>query len=513
MKSTLLGALAATLLVSTAYAQKPFTLVINEDNSHFYGWRTPKEMTVEGLNAFVDQYANTGVSHLFLCPNSMKTSYASNVWDSIWDLGDQIVPADQPVAQAWVDNARILNERGLDPYAHWIARAREKGISPWLSMRMNDVHEVDNPKSYLHSRFWVAHPEYWRVPGSTSGSWVNRAFDYAIPEVRAHHMKLLVELLERYDVDGIELDWMRFGWHFAPGKEEEGAAILNAFMRQARDLTNQWAIKRGHPIQLAARCPTHPDAALGLGMDGVTWAKEGLVDVLVPSPFWFSGDFDIPLELWRERIGDAAKNIVLLPGHEVLVGAYSGAKQELNDLASVCGWANASWARGADALYLFNYMDPAPILGGPSAYRAILESGLSRDYLSGQPCRFLVTCRDTTPPGFPDVAQLPKPLADSQTIRVYLGPIVPSATARIVLGTNKVIDEATAKAIAVQLNGTSCTPSAPPTDLAIYPGAQQALAFDIPKSKIITGNNTITITLKEITTDAQLVWCEIATTP
>ena len=32
-------------------------------------------------------------------------------------------------------NARLLDERNLDPYAVWIARCREKGISPWLSMR------------------------------------------------------------------------------------------------------------------------------------------------------------------------------------------------------------------------------------------------------------------------------------------------------------------------------------------------------------------------------------------
>ena len=44
--------------------QKPLSnmLVINEDNSHFFGTRKPEEMTVAGLHAFVDQYAGSAVT-------------------------------------------------------------------------------------------------------------------------------------------------------------------------------------------------------------------------------------------------------------------------------------------------------------------------------------------------------------------------------------------------------------------------------------------------------------------
>ena len=45
------------------------------------------------------------------------------------------------------------------------------------------------------------------------------------PEVRKHHMALIHELAQRYDFDGLELDWMRFGFHFRPGHEREGAQI------------------------------------------------------------------------------------------------------------------------------------------------------------------------------------------------------------------------------------------------------------------------------------------------
>ncbi|MDP1589521.1 MAG: hypothetical protein Q8M07_17345, partial [Prosthecobacter sp.] len=250
-------------------------IILNEDSSHFYATRSAEDMTTEGLHAFIDQYAGTKVSHLFLNPNAMCASFKSKTREAIWEVRDQDPP--DATGQQWMDNARLLHEKGLDPYAVWIARAREKGISPWISMRMNDLHDVPNPKSYLHNNFWLEHPEFWRVPNDTSGGYTVRALDYAHPEVREHNMDFVKELLERYDPDGLELDWMRFGWHFKDGEEAAGVAILTQFMRDVRQLSKEWGEKRGHPIQLAARVPAHPDAARGLGMDGVQWAKEGLV--------------------------------------------------------------------------------------------------------------------------------------------------------------------------------------------------------------------------------------------
>jgi len=137
-------------------------------------------MNLEGLHAFVDQYAHTAVSHLFLCPNAMKASHRSKVRDAIWELKDGQKPPQEEFAKKWCENARLLDERGLDPYAVWIARCREKEISPWLSMRMNDVHNADDVDNYIHSSFWRKHPDYWRVPGGSG--WTDRALDYGIPK-------------------------------------------------------------------------------------------------------------------------------------------------------------------------------------------------------------------------------------------------------------------------------------------------------------------------------------------
>ena len=213
-------------------------LVINEDNSHFF------------------------VTHLFLCPNAMRASFRSRSRDAIWAPVDGTEPQGM-----WPQNAKRLHEAGLDPYKVWIDRCREKGISPWLTMRMNDIHSVDEPDNFMHSSFWRTHPECWRVPNGSAGPWSNRAMNYAHAAVWEHQMAFVRELLERYDPDGLELDWMRFGYHLTPGREREEGAILTDFVREVRSLTTDWSEKRNHPVLLGVRVPAHPDAASGLGMD------------------------------------------------------------------------------------------------------------------------------------------------------------------------------------------------------------------------------------------------------
>ncbi len=486
------------------------TLALNEDDSHFFGSRSAEQMSINGLHAFIDQYANTAVSHLFLCPNAMKASHRSQVRDAIWETGEGQKPPSDEFAKKWCGNARLLDERGLDPYAVWIVRCREKKISPWLSMRMNDVHNVDDVDNYIHSSFWRKHPDYWRVPGG--GGWTDRALDYGIPEVRGHAMAYVRELLERYNPDGIELDWMRFGYHFRPGKEAEGAALLNQFMRDVRGLTRQWSAKRGHPIKLGARVPTLPDAAKGLGMDGVTWVREGLVDMLVPTPFWATTDFDIPIELWRERIGSAAKNIVLAAGAEILVRAYPAAKPIETDITSTRGFSAACLQRGADSIYLFNYMDPEPMTGGKEAYRTLLQEGLGLKSISQKTRRHVVTYRDTVAPGMSSDVVLPVDGFKGGTFRIYIGLKPKKADAFVVAGLAQADGMAQSK-FEITINSKKCAAVTDCGDLSLFSGVARAVQHQCSPGSLRDGYNEVH--LKQLPGEPQqkIVWVELRVVP
>jgi hypothetical protein len=419
-------------LLLLALPAKTTGLSLNEDNSHYFYSRAGQSLDREKVASWVDQYAGTQVRELLLSANSQRTSFASKVWDPIWKGYDPAGPDDQPLFRStapasrasvrrWVHTAWDLAQRNLDPYAIWIERARQKGLAPWISMRMNDLHNVDDPDSFMHSTFWREHPEYRRVPWRAV-DWRDRAFDFSHQAVRDYHFALLEEYCARYDFAGLELDWMRFGFHFRPGHEAAGAEILTDFVRRARRLLNTWEKKRGHKIALGARVPSRPETAVKLGMDGARWAREGLVQMLVVTPFWASIETDMPIELWRRLAGD---QVTLAAGLELLLRPYHAYRPlQFNNLETARGAAASLLSRGADRVYLFNYMDSETSMPDHENYPNLLRECGSLTTLAHKPRRHIVTYSDTYAPGEAQGAQLPKSLrpGDWASFRVHVGP-------------------------------------------------------------------------------------------
>ncbi len=418
-------------------------LCMNEDNSHWFFTRAGQTHTPESVASFIDQYGGTEVREILLSANSQRTSFDSKVWDPIWKGYDPRGPDDQPLfrstaaesragARKWVHTAWSLAQQGIDPYAVWIRRARERGLSPWVSMRMNDLHNVDDPQSYMHSSFWREHPEFRRVPWREV-DWRDRAFDYGRKEVRDYHFQLVREYCERYDFDGLELDWMRFGFHLRPGYELADGPRITEFVRATRRLLNEWEKRRGHRIRLGARVPSRPQTAVNLGLDGALWAREGLVQLLVITPFWASIETDMPVELWRQLAG---RDVTLCAGLELLLRPYHSYRPlGYNTLETVRGAAASLLSRGADRIYLFNYMDSQTAMPDLPNYPTLLRECGSLKTLAGKPRRHVVTYADTSAPGEPSGAQLPKTLQAGEwaAFRLHVGPRLAKARLRLQL--------------------------------------------------------------------------------
>ena len=478
-------------------------LILNEDNSHFFSSRPPEAMTLEGLRAWVDGYAGSKVTHLFLCPNAMRASFRSRTREAIWDPVAGLEPDGR-----WPQNAKRLHNAGLDPYAIWIARAREKNLSPWLSMRMNDVHGVDNPESFMHSSFWRQHPEMRRVPGGPTTPWVNHALNYTHAAVREHQLAFVRELLERYDPDGLELDWMRFGHHLTPGHEREEAGKLDDFVREVRELTAHHGRRRGHPLLLGVRVPADPDAAAGLGLDALRWARAGLVDLIVTGPFFSTSDFDIPLERWRDRLGPDLARVVLAPALEHNSRAWPTATTVPNDLAVARGFAASAWSRGADSLYLFNWMDSETRPVSAADYARLLREGLAADVAGAAPRRHPSTYRDTVPAGFSQQAQLPVEATAGGSFRLHIGPRPTTGRAALICGLAP-RDQAAAATFAATANGRPLPPPEELRDRRGVGGTAYALRFPCPPAALRDGYNDFTLRQVGGPTAQQIVWVEL----
>ena len=503
--------LSVLLLVSQCYGDDADLLqnmlVINEDNSHFFGSRKPEKMTLEELHAWVDQYADGAVTHLFLCPNSMRASFRSRSRDAIWDP----VKGKEPQG-LWPENAKRLHDAGLDPYAIWIARARQKGLSPWLTMRMNDVHNANETDHYYHSTFWREHPQFWRVPGSPGGSWVERAMNYSHAEVREHQMAFIRELLERYDPDGLELDWMRFGYHLTPGRERKEGRILTEFVREVRMLISEWSKKRKHAIRLSVRVPANPDAAEGLGMDAVEWARDGLVDLVVACPFWTSSDFDIPIELWHKRLGDAAKRVAVVPGLEHNSRPWPSAAPTANDLAILHGFAASAYHRGADSIYLFNWMDSETRPCTVEEYRTLLRHGVSLQSVSAGVRRHPVCYRDTVPQGFANGVQLPVDLPTTKPISIHIGPVPREGKVWAVVGLAKRDGVADVR-LRATLNGKPLPAGQDVATTGFAGSPARGVRFACVLDTVKSGDNMLAVRAVGDVSDQQLVWVELRVEP
>lgn len=401
-------------------------LYYNQDCTEFFAAaQIPARKAGETIDRYVDGIAGAGVT-VFLCnSNARRTNYRSRVWDAFWDGYDPAGPDDQPflapiprsqvaASRKGLGNMLAVLQEGIDYPARVIQRCRHDGMSPWITLRMNDCHENDIPTHPFHGSFWVKNPQLRRK--NCSGYFAT-CLDYSNLEVRDFYMSLIVETLDRYDIDGLELDFMREPYVFSADKEREGAPILTGWLREVRKRTADAAAKRGHPVRLGVRVPSRPEVAVAMGLDAITWASEGLIDVLVTTPRWATLEFDLPIPQWRQSLGKS--KVTLVGGLEVLYRPAPDSPPSVTSPELAIGAATSVLSQGADAVYLFNYFPgtyPQPI------YQETLKSMASLGSVRKLPRRVGVTYRDITAPGEQYTAPLPA-TGKEAAFRIRLGPV------------------------------------------------------------------------------------------
>ena len=480
-------ALALGAPAAEAAPRRP-VLIVNEDNDHYFKLDRSL-MTVEALERYIDGYAQGHVTHFFMCPSGQRPSYGSRVWEPIW-AGCAPEYYRNAEGTNWTENAKFLHDRGIDPYAVWIRRCREKGISPWISPRMNDTHFVHITNYFRNTTFWRTRRDLWRKPDWKPGEHGNLpAFDFSKPEARTWILSLVKEQIDRWDVDGVELDWMRMWEHLTPGKERAQAHHLTEMVRTVRDWTDEAARRRGHPVRLGVRVPSDPESARAFGMDAVAWAKAGLVDQIVASCFWCSGYFATPLARWRALLGpETAARVPVYPGTDAGYGCMRGGPRAM-PYEGYCGWADAQWANGAPGLYLFNL----PYQG--EALRArICGKGLAPDVVRKAARFYPATYDDVVPPGAPDHRQLPLALSAGGEIELAAGEPPRDGTVDVVLAARAPWGGATPD---VTLNGVpsaaarALAPSALGTYRVRAADAAAGMCFTFPAAAMRRGRNVV----------------------
>ncbi|MEZ0218112.1 MAG: hypothetical protein ACAH89_13330 [Rariglobus sp.] len=434
----------------------PRRIHLNQDDAHFYRCHPLSDMTVAGLERLVDYYAQgSQLAGIAFCTNMQRALFDSDVWERMTDGYDFTKPDPQPGFPVGREARGLveLRKNGIDQFSVWLNRTRHHGLEAWLSMRMNDCHGLEghgdwwakdrvkaSDQDHYHrhaSEYWKANPHLRRAPWRFECSFES-AFDYSHEEVRRHHLALILELFERYDMDGLELDWMRWGLMFAPGKEAQGRELLTGFIDQVNEARHRAEIRRGHRIALRHRVPPEPQTCHALGYDVPAWVERGAADEIILSSFGACANFDVPIPLWRRLVGPKTKLLALV---QSTAFAYPGSQKTVNQHV-MYGAASSALQRDADGVYLFNecYSESSY----PKHLQTILNHIGSHDTLATLVRRHPVTYTHTHAPGETCRTQLPIPLqnnrrsfgrlAENITLRIFVGKKPAAARYILILG-------------------------------------------------------------------------------
>lgn len=449
-------------------------IFFNEDPNHFIYSRKKAgytKITMEDAKNFILQYKDTQITDFFVCLNASLVWYDSKKTDNIitqykrWiSEGKTGEGETNTVISCGMLAVGFYENYGISLQEVWLGTLREIGINPWISIRMNDIHEASAEDSILFSDFFRKNRHKNRASHRKPCGYYDYALDYLYPEVREHYLTVIGEALERFDMYGIELDFMREIYSIGIGREYEGIAVINRFMRDVYALVKQAEMRLGHPVKIAVRLPDTPEKALRLGFDFFNWIRAGLIDHITVTPRWASTDNHMPIDLWK-RILDGT-GVTLAAGQEILIRSYGrrGTSLQQNTYETAIATACAHHFEGADAIYLFNYMDALTPEGSPdhslcadkALYRKFLCTAGDYDLCAAEKRRHVVTYDDVYAIGVPTQKQLPLVLsADGFTaLRIATGKIGADRKISVILGIEK--DSCCAEDMIVYLNAKLC---------------------------------------------------------
>jgi hypothetical protein len=321
-----------------------------------------KPFSKQMLEASVDETVGTGVDAHLLQPGVG--------WVPWWKSKKYPFP----------DHMKFMKERfGKDPstsgFALFMANGgdivqvfvdhcRAKGIAPFISFRLNDSHghEIVNaaPETvegwawHVVTPWHVNHPE-WRI-GQDLNNWDNRVLNWAIPAVRQHKFDFIREIIEQYDIDGFELDFMRHNNFFRPNETPvaERRKIMLEFVRDVRALLDRTS-KPGQRRWLCVRIPGRLNRHDHIGVDVDAFHMAG-VDM-----------FNLCSSFFTEQQSDMAEVVRRLPQASVylectsaaslgkFLGGYDQSFRRMTDEQFYTA-GHLAYSRGAAGISTFNFV-------------------------------------------------------------------------------------------------------------------------------------------------------------
>ncbi len=314
-----------------------------------------------------------------------------------------------------------LLAKGTDPLKLMVGFARANAIEIIWTMRMNDTHDASNP--LLVSRLKQEHPEWLLSSGGIHQVHGKpTSVDFGQEGIRRMTYLFVEEVVERYDIDGVQLDFFRHPVFFKSAASggratDEDRTQMTELIRQIRRMTYERGEERGVPLLLSIRIPDSVEYCYQIGLDIETWLSEGLVDFISTTCYFRLNPWSYTVAL-GERF-----SIPVYPClSESRIAADSKPWSDRKIKEVYRARAANVWHAGANGVYLFNAFDgaapwwreigsPETLVGLDKRYFATVRSGDCRNFLSSD---------ISFNRGTPISPNTPKMLSDGELIRISI---------------------------------------------------------------------------------------------
>jgi hypothetical protein len=382
--------------------------------------------SARAIHRYVAELADSGIDTFLINANASKAWYPSKVIPTILDgykRGDReffrahaiCVGITQPAeVEAFMDKQIIFYNRYLDLVdagVDWLAETatacRLRGVAPWVSIRMNDLHGHRNFQGSFFNlpmlkrkEMRLHHSTYAGMAGDLT---YREGLNYELKEVRDQMFAQIREVVEDYDFDGLELDWWRQPLCCDPTVSASTLAMMTDWFREVRALTQRRAAKTGRPYYFGMRIPGRLETLKSIGIDIVALCQDGTLDFLCPSGFWRTA-WDMPHDDLRRQVGPRPAIYGVIEEGANAIPTWSPEYQITQEIRYISSsremlYANAAGklALGADGIEWFNFYvgDQARVPGVASNY-PLLRDIHRLEFLRGQEKHYTFADRGST---------------------------------------------------------------------------------------------------------------------
>jgi hypothetical protein len=243
-------------------------------------------------------------------------------------------------------NPKSLADAGHNPPKVIVEECHRRGMAAFVSLRMNDTHDGQHSKDQFPNPelpTFKRHNPDWLLQDLHRWS----ALDYRKPQVRRLKLRVIEEFFDRWDFDGIELDWLRHTMYFPRGTEQKNAKYLTEFLRAVRKSLSDRAARRGRKIEIAVRIPERLSWCKLGGFDVPRWIKEDLIDTLI-----LGQGLTESIGIGEFRGLMKKRELPIYPCVTPYGNGYPISPDEV-----IRGNAANLWRDGADGIYAFNWFN------------------------------------------------------------------------------------------------------------------------------------------------------------